>query len=205
MRRRVAVLGAGITGLSAANRLRELDPELDIRLFEAGERVGGVLETARQDGFLMEAAADGFFTTPAAAVKLCDRLGLGGELVGANDACRQALVLYRGHLLPVPADFQLMAPRRLRPLLTSPLLSFRGKLRAACELLIPARKAGGLRAAAGLRGRSVSKRPAATAAPRAGGVGGPRDCRCPGNSRRPLCAEGMETRRRNAPISRRPP
>jgi oxygen-dependent protoporphyrinogen oxidase len=67
----VAVIGGGISGLAAANRLRELDSTTDVILLEAGSRLGGVLETVERDGFLLEAAADNFLTQPAAAVDLC--------------------------------------------------------------------------------------------------------------------------------------
>lgn len=139
MRRRVAVIGGGITGLAAANRLTELDPSLEVQLLEAGKRVGGVLETSRKDGFLMESAADGFLTSLDSAINLCTRLGLEDELIAPDESCRQALVLNRGRLLAVPAGFHLMAPGRLWPVLSSPLFSVRGKLRAALEFLLPAR------------------------------------------------------------------
>ena len=140
MQRRVAVIGGGITGLAAAHRLIELDPWIDVRVLEAGGRLGGVLATSRQDGFLIEDAADGFMNSPPPATELCRRLGLEDELIEANESCRQALVLSRGRLLPVPLGFQLMAPSRLGPLLSTPILSARGKLRAALELTIPRRK-----------------------------------------------------------------
>jgi len=143
MQRRVAVIGGGITGLATAHRLVELDPSIDVRVLEAGGRLGGVLATSRQDGFLIEDAADGFMSSPPAVTDLCRRLGLEQELIEANESCRQALVLSRGRLLPIPLGFQLMAPSRLGPLLSTPILSARGKLRAALELALPRRKDGG--------------------------------------------------------------
>ena len=50
--RRVAVLGGGITGLAAAHRASELGA--DVVLLEASERLGGVIETERHDGWLLE-------------------------------------------------------------------------------------------------------------------------------------------------------
>ena len=60
--RRIAVLGGGISGLSAANRLLELAPSLQLTLFEAQDRLGGVLETVKCDGFSTERSADNFIT-----------------------------------------------------------------------------------------------------------------------------------------------
>ena len=57
-RKRVVVIGGGISGLAAAHRLVELDPTLDVQLWEASDRLGGVLHTVRRDGFLIERSAD---------------------------------------------------------------------------------------------------------------------------------------------------
>lgn len=140
MKQTVAVLGGGITGLAAANRLTELDPSLDVLLLESGSRLGGVVQSTQQDGFLMEAAAEAFLTTPSAAIDLCRRLGLDSELVDANPVCRRALVLHEQALHPVPLGFEVLAPSRLWTLMSSRILTLQGKLRAACDLILPARK-----------------------------------------------------------------
>ena len=44
-RRRVAVIGGGISGLAAAHRLVTLDPASDLTLFEASDQLGGILQT----------------------------------------------------------------------------------------------------------------------------------------------------------------
>jgi oxygen-dependent protoporphyrinogen oxidase len=79
MRRRVVIIGGGISGLAAAYYLRATAPEIDILLLESGKRLGGVIQTTKQDGFLIESAADSFITTSTAAVDLCTRLGLGDD------------------------------------------------------------------------------------------------------------------------------
>jgi oxygen-dependent protoporphyrinogen oxidase len=136
----VAVIGGGISGLAAAHRLTELDASLDVVLLESRGQLGGVLETANEQGFLVEGAADSFLTTPTAAVDLCHRLGLDAELMGTAKTCRTAFVLSGERLLPVPVGFHLMAPSRMWPLIKSPILSWRGKLRAGLECLLPARR-----------------------------------------------------------------
>lgn len=140
MRPRVAVVGGGITGLAAAHRLRELAPEAEVVLLEASSRLGGVLETRQVDGFLLEAAADGFLTTPAAAVNMCQRLDLAESLQSPDARHRRAFVVCRGRLQPVPEGFTVLAPSRLWPLVTSPIMSLRGKARAAWEWFVPPRR-----------------------------------------------------------------
>jgi oxygen-dependent protoporphyrinogen oxidase len=136
---KVAVVGGGISGLAATHRLHELAPDVRVSLLEAGERVGGVLQTTQRDGYLTEAAADGFLADPPYAVDLCRRLGLENELVYPAEAQRQAFVLNRGKLQPVPEGFVVMAPGKLAPLLATPILSVIGKLRAALEYFLPNR------------------------------------------------------------------
>ena len=78
---RIAIIGGGISGLAAAHRLTELLPNASLTLFEASNRLGGVLETVELNGFLIERSADNFLTQPPTAVQLCDRLGIAGELL----------------------------------------------------------------------------------------------------------------------------
>ncbi len=137
--RRVAVIGGGITGLAAAHRLLELDPSLEVRLFESQGRVGGVLETFEDAGFLFERSADNFISNVPYAVDLCRRLGLEGELLSTNDAFRRAFVVRRGRLYPVPDGFMLMAAQKVWPVLTTRLLSLPGKLRLLAEYFVRAK------------------------------------------------------------------
>nr|PZN25679.1 MAG: hypothetical protein DIU78_09795 [Pseudomonadota bacterium] len=71
----VAVLGGGISGLTAAFTLRVRRPELDVRLFEAGPRLGGCIHTERADGFVIEAGPDSFLRTKPEAPHLVGSSG----------------------------------------------------------------------------------------------------------------------------------
>lgn len=136
---RVAVIGAGISGLAAAWQIRKLRPEAQVVVLERRERVGGVLGTVRENGFQVERSADNFITTLPWGVQLCRELGLGDQLVTTDPDHRRAFVVWRERLHPLPDGFLMMAPTRLWPLATTPLLSPFGKLRAAMEYLIPPR------------------------------------------------------------------
>jgi oxygen-dependent protoporphyrinogen oxidase len=141
--RSVAVIGGGISGLAAAHRLRELDPTIDVTVFEASDRLGGSLRTERRDGWLLEYGADNFITNLPAGIDLCRRLGLEGDLVQTRPEDRRAMVVRDGRLHPVPEGFMVMAPQKVGPLLTTPLLSLGGKLRMLAEALVPRRKTNG--------------------------------------------------------------
>ena len=139
----IAVIGGGITGLAAAHRLIELAPQVQVILFDAGERLGGVLRTELHDGYLVELSADNFITNVAWGVDLCDRIGLGDELLPTRESQRRAFVVRAGRLVPVPLGFYLLSPGRVWPLVRSPLLSWPGKLRVLCEPLVRPRRDGG--------------------------------------------------------------
>jgi len=135
--RRVAVIGGGISGLAAAHRLVELDPGCEVRLFEAGSRLGGVISTVHEEGFQVEQSADNFITTFPWGLDLCERLGLTDQLIQTNPVHRQTYVIRKGKLYKLPDGFLMMAPTRMWPLALTPVLSPLGKLRAAMEYLIP--------------------------------------------------------------------
>jgi oxygen-dependent protoporphyrinogen oxidase len=129
----LAVIGGGITGLAAAHRLHSLLSTAELRLFEAGPRLGGVLHTQRRGDLLLEHGADSFIDKTPWAVELCRELGLADQLVPTNEQHRRALVVQSGRLHPVPEGFVVMQPRKWGPLLRSPVLSVAGKLRALAE------------------------------------------------------------------------
>ncbi len=57
--KRIAILGGGIAGLSAAYALaqqKQAGAQIEFVLFEAASRLGGIVETERRAGFVMERA-----------------------------------------------------------------------------------------------------------------------------------------------------
>jgi oxygen-dependent protoporphyrinogen oxidase len=137
---RVAVIGGGFSGMAAAHRLTELAPEMSVSLFEASDRLGGVVRTVYQDGYVIEGASDMFTTKEPWAVDLCRRIGFLDQLIETNEGQRRAFVVHRGRLQPVPDGFTLMTPVKVWPVVTTPLLSLWGKARLACELFVPRRR-----------------------------------------------------------------
>ncbi len=138
---KLVVVGGGIAGLAAAHRALELARErgrpLSLALLEARDRLGGTIATERTQGFLIEAGPDSFISEKPWALALCDRLGLADRLVRTVESFRRTYVVHGGRLLPLPDGFQLLAPARLRPLVSSRLFSWPGKLRMALDLILP--------------------------------------------------------------------
>lgn len=137
----VAIVGGGIAGLSAAWALAKR--KVGFVLFEATPRWGGVIRTEQESGFLLEAGPDSILAQKSEGIALCRELGLGERLVPTNPASRTVFVLHRRRLHPLPEGMILAVPTRIRPMLTTRLFSWPGKLRMALDLAIPARKPGG--------------------------------------------------------------
>jgi oxygen-dependent protoporphyrinogen oxidase len=140
---RVIVIGGGLSGLAVAHRIHEgssvLRRPVDLTLLEAKSRVGGVIATERFEGFTLEGGPDSFITNKPWGLNLCDRLGLRDRLIETDPCRRRSFVVRKGRLLPVPEGFVLMKPQRLGPLMTTPILSWRGKLRMLMDLFLPRR------------------------------------------------------------------
>lgn len=141
---RIVIIGGGISGLAVAHRLVELGRQthtpLAVTVLEARERLGGVIRTDARDGALLEAGPDAFITEKPHAVDLCRRLGLADELIGTQPACRRSFIVKDGRLIAVPEGWYLIAPGRVMTLWSTPLLSWRGKARMACEPFMPVRR-----------------------------------------------------------------
>jgi oxygen-dependent protoporphyrinogen oxidase len=138
--KRIAIIGGGISGLSAAFALeqrRQAGTPLEYIVFETGPRLGGVMLTDRVDGCLVEAGPDSFITEKPWATGLCRNIGLGDQLIGSNDRERKTYILVRGKLVEMPDGLMFMVPTKILPMVFSQLFSFRTKMRMAAEWFHP--------------------------------------------------------------------
>jgi protoporphyrinogen/coproporphyrinogen III oxidase len=87
---------------------------------------------------VIECGADSFLSEKPWALALARRLGLEGELIPTGEL-RRTMVVCRGQLTEIPLGFNLLAPIDLMPILRSPILSLRGKLRLVLEPVLPRR------------------------------------------------------------------
>lgn len=135
-RKRVAIVGGGIAGLSAAYYLQKAGVEFEV--FEQRRRFGGVISTERTpEGFLIEGGPDSFLSVKPAAIELARELGLGNDLIASNDHQRKTYIVHRNRLIAIPDGMQLMIPTRSWPVIASPLFSVATKLRIVREMLFP--------------------------------------------------------------------
>lgn len=133
---RVAVIGGGITGLAAAQRLVSKSRTLHVTLFEASHRLGGIIRTEEADGFLIELGPDSFITNKPAGLRLCQEIGFTEQLIPTDARYRRSLVLRNGQPMAVPDGFMLMAPAKPWAIMTTPVLSLGGKLRLLAEAFV---------------------------------------------------------------------
>src|SRR5205085_2277579 len=75
-----------------------------------------------------------------AALELARRLGLAERIIGTNEQHRRSFVVRGNRLHPTPEGFQLLAPSRMLPFLTTNIFTWRGKARMALDLILPRRK-----------------------------------------------------------------
>ncbi len=134
--RRTAIIGGGLSGLATAVKLHLAAPDRQITILEGSDRVGGVIDTIRVDDFLIDRGADMFATKPPAALDFLKQLGVADELILPKKSGRGARIVHKGQLVDLPDGFVLMRATKLGPLLTTPLLSWAGKLRFLRERFV---------------------------------------------------------------------
>jgi oxygen-dependent protoporphyrinogen oxidase len=123
----VAVIGAGITGLTAAYALQQRGKR--VHLIEGRPRAGGVIESVLEQGFLVESGPNALLLNDPALLAFFDELGLSGELLEAGATGKKRFIVRGGRVLSVP-----MSPGEF---LRTPLFSARAKLRLAKEPFVP--------------------------------------------------------------------
>ncbi len=128
------IVGGGMAGLAAAYELRQRG--VDVALLEAASRLGGVIVTERFDGWVIDGGPDALLVHKPGAVDLCREIGLGDRLVSTL-LPRTAYVLREGRLCPLTEGSFLGFPVSFTALAASPLFSWQGKLRMACEIAVP--------------------------------------------------------------------
>ena len=133
---RVAIIGGGVTGLTAAFRLHALRSDIEISVIERDGRTGGKIRSSEFAGVPgVDEGADAFLTRVPFATQLAGDLGLGDAMT--SPAVGAASVWWNG-LHPIPEGLLLGVPTGILSLARSKLLTWPGKARAALEPLLPA-------------------------------------------------------------------
>lgn len=139
---RIAIIGGGISGLSAAFAIEEqrrAGVDVEYVLYESSSRLGGVLRSEHIDGCVVEAGPDSWVTEKPWAADLARELGIGDQLIGSNDADRKTYIFTRGRLTEMPDGLMFMVPTKILRTALSPLFSWKTKLRMTQERFHPPR------------------------------------------------------------------
>jgi protoporphyrinogen/coproporphyrinogen III oxidase len=120
---KVAIIGAGISGLACAYRLKQLG--VQCLVLEATTRPGGIIVTARRDGYLFELGPQ-CPRFPAPVWRLVRELQLENEFIAGDPAAKRYIFRY-GALHPAP-----LSPAGL---LTTRLVNLSSKFRILSEAL----------------------------------------------------------------------
>ena len=123
MKIRVVIIGAGISGLTAAFWLRKAGAEVTV--LEASHAVGGTMKTLREDGWLVETGPNSALETTPLFNEMFEALGILDERVYADERSNRRYLVRNGALHPLP-----MSPLAF---VGSSLWSLKGKLRLLKE------------------------------------------------------------------------
>ncbi|MCK5679556.1 protoporphyrinogen oxidase [bacterium] len=145
--KKYAIIGGGITGLAAAYELtqksRQTDTPIKIELFEKAPEMGGKIITKKDDPYLIEGGPDCFIVEKPWALQLIKELGLEGELLNTSSQATGTFVYDNNALHRLPEGVMMMVPTKPIPFILSKLISWPGKIRMACDILVPKRKEAG--------------------------------------------------------------
>ncbi|ARJ39765.1 protoporphyrinogen oxidase [Sporosarcina ureae] len=138
-RKKVVIIGGGITGLAAAYYMqkdaREQGLPIDIIMIEASTKLGGKIQTVRRDGYVIERGPDSFLIRKKSVDQLATDLGIENQLV--RNATGQAYILLHNQMHKIPAGAVMGVPTEIKPFVTSGLFSLSGKIRAAGDFVLP--------------------------------------------------------------------
>lgn len=143
VRKTVAVIGGGLTGLSTAyyleKKAKEQGEDVRIVLLEGDDRLGGKIMTDTREGYVIELGPDSFLGRKPAAVNLARDLGMAHELVGTNQdpKAKKTYILHDMQLHRIPPGLNIGIPTQFTPFATTTLLTLAGKMRAGLDLFIP--------------------------------------------------------------------
>jgi len=133
---KIGIIGGGISGVAAAfwidKMLSEERIDGEITLLEKDNSLGGAIGTVKKEGFTVESGPNGFLNSKPHTLQLFDDADLNDNLLPSNDAARKRFIMRDSKLVKLP--------EKPGEFLNSDILSFKGKLRVAAELLIPKKK-----------------------------------------------------------------
>jgi oxygen-dependent protoporphyrinogen oxidase len=128
---KVLIVGGGISGLSTAWYLSKAGVRATI--VESRPRLGGVIQTERVNGCVIEGGPDSWLAAKPAAMDLARELGIASEVIGSNDHLRKTFIRKNGRMVAMPDGLMMLAPTKVWPMVTTPLLGWSSKIHMGLE------------------------------------------------------------------------
>ncbi|MEB7433296.1 protoporphyrinogen oxidase [Staphylococcus pasteuri] len=132
MSKNVAIIGAGITGLTSAYYMKKQNPNLNVTIYEASNRPGGKIQTYRKDGYTIELGPESYLGRKTIMTDIAKEIGLGDDLI--TNTTGQSYIYAKNKLYPIPGGSIMGIPTDIKPFIKTKLISPLGKLRAGLDL-----------------------------------------------------------------------
>ncbi|MEJ7497555.1 protoporphyrinogen oxidase [Staphylococcus warneri] len=132
MSKNVAIIGAGITGLTSAYYMKKQNPHLNVTIYEATNRPGGKIQTYRKDGYTIELGPESYLGRKTIMTDIANEVGLGNDLI--TNTTGQSYIYAKNKLYPIPGGSIMGIPTDIKPFIKTKLISPLGKLRAGLDL-----------------------------------------------------------------------
>ncbi len=128
----VAIIGAGITGLTSAYYMKKQNPLLNVTIYETTNRPGGKIQTYRKDGYTIELGPESYLGRKTIMTDIANEIGLGNDLI--TNTTGQSYIYAKNKLYPIPGGSIMGIPTDIKPFIKTKLISPLGKLRAGLDL-----------------------------------------------------------------------
>ncbi|UXR75504.1 MULTISPECIES: protoporphyrinogen oxidase [unclassified Staphylococcus] len=132
---KVAIVGAGITGLTSAYFIKKQYPNIEVTIYEATDRPGGKVKTTYRDGYVIELGPESYLGRKTIMTDVAKDVGIADEDIVTNQT-GQSYIYANNELYPIPGGAILGIPTDIKPFMTTQLISMKGKLRALKDLTI---------------------------------------------------------------------
>lgn len=132
MTKSIAIIGAGITGLSSAYFIKKQRPDIDVTIYEASNRAGGKIQTYRTEGYTIELGPESYLGRKQIMTDIAKEIGLENDLI--TNQTGQSFIYAKNKLFPIPGGSILGVPTDIKPFLKTKLISPTGKLTAGLDL-----------------------------------------------------------------------
>ncbi|SUM54779.1 protoporphyrinogen oxidase [Staphylococcus nepalensis] len=130
--KRIAIVGAGVTGLSSAYFIKKARPDIEVTIYEASNRVGGKIQTYRTEGYTIELGPESYLGRKQIMTDIAKDIGLEEQLV--TNKTGQSYIYAKNKLYPIPGGSILGVPTDIKPFFKTKLISPLGKVRASFDL-----------------------------------------------------------------------